>query len=308
VNAGCFEMGRGLSPRMPYGLLGDPRPIPVPDDVVHPEAAAWRTAVIANGGTVSSSTINAVKNFCQSIAADGLRDRFYRLNLFCGGNLSSALVPLYRGPAPTGTQYGNATDTNVNFVGGDYVETGSTGGLNGNGTSKYLATGLNPFDAGMVETDFHTSGYFREAINASGTFIGCVNSSAQRGVVFHPAYQTAGMYVRFGGLTNSGIENGSLSARTGLLLGVRRPGGAGFRNGANINATSVTTGSFAWNASAASPALFVFARNDAQVTPSPTPFNGRSQSYSIGLSMTDQQAADFHTAMQAFQTALTRNV
>lgn len=264
--------------------------------------------MIANGGSVSSTTLAAVNVFCKAVDSAGLRSLFYRLNLFCGGNLSSALVPLYRGPARTGTQHGNATDTNANFVSGDYVETGSTGGLNGNGTSKYLATGLNPFDAGMVETNFHTSGYFREAINTSGVFIGCVNSVAARGVLFYPAYQTSGMYVRFGGLVNSGIENGSLSARSGLLIGVRRPGGAGFRNGVNINATSVTTGSLAWNASSASPALFVFGRNDAQSVPNPVPFNGRSQSYSIGLSMTDQQAADFHAAMQAFQTALTRNV
>jgi hypothetical protein len=275
----------------------------------HPEAQAWRNAVIANGGTVSGSTLTAVSNFCRSIDAAGIRSRFYRLNLFCGTGLSAALVPLYRGQSRTGTQFGDTTDTNNGpFVSGDYVETGSTGGLNGNGTSKFLATGLNPFDAGMVETDFHASGYFRESINTSGVFIGCVNSAAQRGVIFHPAFQTLGMYVRFGGLVNSGIENGTLSARTGLLLGVRRPGGAGFRNGANINATSVTTGSLAWNASSASPALFVFNRNDQQASPSNQYFNGRSQAYSIGLSMTDQQAADFHTAMQAFQTALTRNV
>ena len=277
--------------------------------VSNADAQNWIDRVYANGGTVTSSTAQAVNTLCESIASAGIRDRFYRLNLFCGTGLNACLVPLYRGPSLGGTQYGGATDTNVGpFVSGDYVETGSTGGLNGNGTSKYLATGLNPFDAGMVETDFHTSGYFREAINTSGVFIGCVNSLAQRGVIFHPAFQTLGMYVRIGGLSNSGIENGSLSARSGLLLGVRRPGGAGFRNGENINATSITTGSLAWNASSASPALFVFARNDATGSPSVQPFAGRSQAYSIGLSMTDQQAADFHTAMQTFQTALTRNV
>jgi hypothetical protein len=275
--------------------------------VSNAEAQDWINRVYANGGTVSTSTASAVSTFCDAIEAAGIRDRFYRMGIFAGDNLNAALVPLYRGPTFGGTTYGNATDTNNGpFVSGDYTETGSTGGLTPNGTSKYLATGLNPFDAGMVETDFHTSGYFREAINTSGVFIGCVNSSAQRGVIFHPAYQAIGMYVRFGGLTNSGIENGTLSARTGLLLGVRRPGGAGFRNGSNINATSVTSGSLAWNDSSASPALFVFARNDATGSPSLQPFTGRSQAYSIGLSMTDQQAADFHTAMQAFQTALGR--
>jgi hypothetical protein len=277
---------------------------------VHPEAAAWRSAVVANGGSVSASTMRAVSKFCADIDAAGIRDRFYRLNLFAGTGLNAALVPLYRGQSRTGTQYGNTIDTNNGpFVSGDYAETGASGGLNGNGSSKYLATGLNPFDAGLAETDFHTAGYFRDAINTSGVFIGCVNPTAQRGVVFLPAFQTTGMYVRFGAaLPNSGIENGALSARDGLLLGVRRPGGVGFRNGVNIDAASNTTGSIAWIASADSPALFVFARNDTRPTPSLQLFSGRCQGYSVGLGMTDTQAAEYHTAMQSFQVALSRNL
>lgn len=56
----------------------------------HPEAQDWRNRVITNGGTVSGSTLTAVSNFCRSIDAAGLRDRFYRLNLFCGTGLSAA--------------------------------------------------------------------------------------------------------------------------------------------------------------------------------------------------------------------------
>jgi hypothetical protein len=286
----------------------------VTPQVANADAQSWITRVYNNGGTVSSTTAAAVNDFCNAIDAAGIRDRFYRLNLFCGGTsgtsagLAACLVPLYRGPAVGGTQYGGYIDTNSNFAVGDYAETGATGGLAGNGTSKYLATGLNPYDAGLSETDFHTSGYFRETQNTSGAFIGCVNSSAQRGVVFHPAYLTFGMYVRFGGLTDSGIENGTLSSRNGHLLGVRRPGGAGFKDGANINATSVTTGSVAWAASADSPSLYVFARNDVTASPSIAHYAGRSQAYSIGKGMTDAQAAAYYTAMQAFQTALSRNV
>lgn len=109
---------------------------------VHPEAAAWRTAVTSNGGSVSGTTLSAVDKFCKAIDTAGIRDRFYRLNLFCGTGLSAALVPLYRGPSRTGTQHGNTTDTNNNFVSGDYAETGATGGLKGDGSTKYLATGL----------------------------------------------------------------------------------------------------------------------------------------------------------------------
>ena len=106
---------------------------------VHPEAASWRTRVVANGGSVSATTMQAVDRFCRSIDSAGIRDRFYRMGIFAGSNLNAALVPLYRGPSLGGTQYGDATDTNNNFVAGDYAE---SNGLKGNGSTKYLATGL----------------------------------------------------------------------------------------------------------------------------------------------------------------------
>ena len=124
---------------------------------VHPEAAAWRSAVVANGGTVSGTTLKAVSDFCRSIDSAGIRDRFYRLNLFCGTGLEACLVPLYRGQSLTGTQIGNTTDTNSNFVSGDYAETGASGGLKGNGTNKRLDTGLA--GSSLSAGDRHLSSY-----------------------------------------------------------------------------------------------------------------------------------------------------
>ncbi len=290
-----------LARRWGASLVGAPA-------VANTDAQDWVDRVYGNGGTVSASTAAAVNNFCVAIDSAGIRGKFYRLNLFAGTGLNACLVPLYVGPTSLGIKYGNATDTNVGpFVSGDYNETGASGGLNGNGATKYLATGLNPYEAGLAETNFHAAGYFREVQNSSGVFIGCINSNATKGLVFHPAYATGGMYARFGGLLNSGIENGTLSSRNGLLMGVRRPEGVGFRSGQNINATSTTSGSQAWAASADSPALYVFARNDTQATPAPLPYSGRCQAYSVGKGMTDAQAAAYYTAMQTFQTALGRN-
>jgi hypothetical protein len=106
------------------------------------DAQGWIDRVYANGGTVSTSTANAVNTFCDAIDAAGIRDRFYRLNLFCGTGLNAALVPLYRNTSLAGPALGNATDTNSGalFVSGDYTEpTGLTGG-----TNKHLDTGLAP--------------------------------------------------------------------------------------------------------------------------------------------------------------------
>ena len=120
----------------------------VPRATAHPEASAWRSLVVANGGSVSATTLRAVSNFCAAIDAAGIRDRFARVNLFCGDSLNAALVPLYRSFTFGGQSLGNATDTNNAFVGvgTDYAETGAGGGLQGNGTSKRLDTGLNQDD------------------------------------------------------------------------------------------------------------------------------------------------------------------
>jgi len=105
----------------------------------HPEAADWRTRVIANGGAApSTTTMKAVSDFCKSIDSSGLRSLLWRVNPMAGSDLSSALVPLYRSNTALGLQ-GDATDTNSNFVSGDYV---ATSGLIGNGSSKRLSTGL----------------------------------------------------------------------------------------------------------------------------------------------------------------------
>jgi hypothetical protein len=118
----------------------------------HPEAAAWRSAVIANGGSASTSTVRAVSNFCAAIDAAGIRDRFYRLGIFAGSNLNAALVPLYLTPNSTVRnlfQFG--TDmTNAAWLGGGVgvvtrTATSEAGPL-GYGYATKLSTPTAPFD------------------------------------------------------------------------------------------------------------------------------------------------------------------
>lgn len=67
--------------------------------VSNADAQDWINRVYMQGGSVSRATADIVNTFCNSIDAAGLRDRFYRLNLFCGnsdGAVAAARVPLYR--------------------------------------------------------------------------------------------------------------------------------------------------------------------------------------------------------------------
>ena len=263
----------------------------------HPEALAWRDAVVANSGTVSASTLAAVTTFCRAIDSAGLRDRFYRLNLFCGDGLSAVLVPLYRGPSRTGTQYGNTADTNVNFVSGDYT---LASGLTGNGSNKYLQTGVSSsawITGGNVQS--HLAVYKRTSVN-SGALL-----SARSSTLVNNWELGAGGNVLGG-------SGGSFAIPTphDSFIGVTRTASTAivaFRRTV-LSAENTVSGTV----TGTSIPFAVFARND-QATDinayTPALFSNQTlAAYSIGAGLSVAQIALYDAAMQAFQTALGRNV
>jgi hypothetical protein len=276
----------------------------------HPEAMDWLARVTQAGSTASASTMRAVSDFCQDIDTAGIRGRFLRLNLFCGGDLSGALVPLYRSAALGSTVIGNATDTSVGFVTADFVETDIGGGLKGSSAVvKYINTGL-------VSTFLSSGTSAHVSVSASGmsetpdriiigTYNGggglmCIdeNNTASYGV-------NGGRATRLGStgpgtfpFTKSFVSNeqhliGSRESATKCVL---------YRNGQAVarNFTSVTI------TRTSNIPFYVFALNagNAAITAT-SPATARM--YSIGEGLGDTQAADFSAAVIAFNAALGRS-
>jgi len=275
-----------------------------PRQTIHPEAASWAARVVANGGSASGLTLNAVDKFCKAVDAAGIRSIFYRLNLFCGGTsgttvgLNSCVVPLYRGQSATGTQFGNTVDTPNLFGVGDYA---TAGGLTGGG-SKYLDTGFatNVLSAG----NRHIAAY--ERVRSGATFNTFLGSEAITGIA-HPftlGYNSSATTVQHGyGAFSPNLSAATLSA-VGLWLGVNTPSNTGviYRNGVQDATTTQ---------SAATPEasnIFVFALNRASASAAASFYTGTLGGYSIGLAMTATQALAYYNAMQAFQSALNRSV
>ena len=279
----------------------------------HPDAADWRSRVITNGGTVSGTTMKAVDTFVRSIASAGIRDRFYRLNLFCGTGLNAALVPLYRAASLGGTQLGSVTDTNAGglFVSGDYNETGASGGLTGSGT-RYLTTGLLTSAIPAIATG-HLSAYTMTGFSAASAY-GLV-ASFSRGFdgsnyygIEANAGNTAGTMSGSWGSTFAGrlTATSANGAGIGFVATSRIAGDDNrlYRNGSQIGTTQTvpTTpvanngGGFSVFASMAQSGSIAFS---AAV---------RMGGYSIGTGLTAAEMTAYNAAMQAFQTALTRNV
>jgi len=262
---------------------------------VHPEAAAWRSAVVANGGSVSATTLKAVADFCKAIDGYGLRDRFYRLNLFVGDGLNAALVPLYRGPSRTGTQYGNATDTNVGtFVSGDYSE---SVGLDGNGTN-HLNTGLNanvlPADPHIgIWSDFATASTSNRSLGGFDTF-GTANNSFWN--IFQNAVGTGGNVRNFTTLA-AASPTYTTSGQSHVLMT-----GNGSHEVYVDGAQEATASNTAWSAPAVPVYIFATRRSGTAADPAFSVISA----YSLGDDLTATQAADFYTALAAFQTTMGR--
>jgi hypothetical protein len=272
-----------------------------PRQTLHPEAANWAARVVANGGSVSGSTLSAVDKFCKAIDAAGIRSLMYRANLFAGTGLNACLVPLYRGPSLGGTQFGNTTDTNVGpFVTGDYSETGASGGLTGNGSSKYLQTGLSSsafITGGNVRS--HLAVYKRTSVN-SGVLL------SARSTALSTAWEFGAGGNVLGGLTGSF----PVPSTHDSFIGVTRTTSTDVVAFRRTSLASVNTASA--SVTGTSIPFAVFARNDQSTDTNAYTANLFSNqtlaAYSIGMGLDETQLAAYDAAMQAFQTALSRNV
>jgi hypothetical protein len=270
----------------------------------HPEAADWRSRVIANGGSVSGSTLKAVSDFCKAIDNAGIRDRFYRLNLFCGNSdsaLNAVRTPLYRANSFTASPLGNATDENTGtFAQGDYAE---NNGLLGNGTTKYLSTGLAMTFLGSNQVHMFASFVpdasinFRFLVAARANLAGSLSMETvyngttinrPRVAIFATGTQPANSASPITGRTQflCQIESGT------TISSYTRNVDVGTTTGAAYSSTNTT-------------AFLIFAGN--QVGTGITGyFHSRIDSYSIGAAFTTAGRTAYHDALTTFRAALGR--
>ena len=261
----------------------------------------WVNRVVAAGGTVSSGTQSAALTFLQAVYAADLRGEFVRLNLFAGDSLTAALIPLIRSASYGDPVVGNASDTNTNFVSADYAE-GT--GLTGNGSSKYLSTGVTPETLPSVisvhlaasGTSFPTSG----TVAIVGSFDGVAPSLCWLG----SAITVSGVSraaLRSGTFTDGQFPVVTPSATESHLVGTRTSATAAalYRGGSSVATSTTKT-----TPSVSARSLFVFASSNGAGVANYS--SARLTSYSIGRGLTASQVSAYSTAMIAFQAALGR--
>jgi hypothetical protein len=255
------------------------------------DARAWAANVLTNSGTYSTATLVAVSNFCRSAKAAGIWSKLTRVNLFAGDQLAAALAPLKVGG-------GNATDTNVNFVSGDYTE---ATGLTGNGSTKYLDSGLQA--SALTLNDTHLAFYNRASVANGNVHMGARDGSFNGVFLAAPLAADQKVYSDI----YSGAGGGRLASASaigtpyGFIVGSRTAANLHtiYRNGSSIGSNTTTNGSL--------PALNIYvvggnANGTALYTSNP------AGAYSIGSGLTAGEVASYATIMEAFQDALNRGV
>lgn len=243
------------------------------------DAVAFFGRVTTAGGTLSLTEKAAVNTLVVQMKADGI------------WTLMKAIYPMVGASAAACAQNLKSSSFTGTFTSGwTFASTGVTG----NGTSAYFDTGLNASTDLTLSTN-HFSYYSRTS--------SVVAVTVEMGV-FQSAFvhlRTAVNYVAGGVSSLASFTTTTTSA--GFWLGSKTANNSrkAIYNG-SVQATSTVGDTTAY------PNLNVYieARNDSG---SAAVFSDKQCAFaSIGDGLTDTEASNFYTAVQAFQTTLSRQV
>lgn len=258
-----------------------------------PVVGDWYNRVFNNGGTVKAATAQAVNTFVKAAKANGYWSKIERINLYAGDQLAACLTPLKIGS-------GTATDVPAAFVEADYAE---NVGLKGNTTSKWLNTGV-PGNF-TTQDNRHLSVYERSRPSAvAKRDIGLESASSTDPWMLNAATLDSIRYISGATLVACDVA-GLTGVAAGHVLGQNNLSVTNiqiYRNGVKISDLNTASA----QSVVQTHAIGVHASNRGTGRIGYT--DGILAGYSIGLTLTQAEITAYNTDMQAFQTALGRNV
>ena len=261
--------------------------------LVQPSAPSYgtlTTAWIAETGETDLTILGALNTLESDMATYGLTSKMKALYPFVGGTAAKHKF-----------NFMDARDLDAAFrltFNGGWTHS-STGALP-NGTNAYADTYLNPV-TNLTNSSNHLSYYSRTATVGITIEMGNINSASS--LIFH--LRPAVNY--FSGATFTGanpLNFTSTSNSNGFWMGSKRSNTdrAIFKNGIN-EATNTVNDATVFN----SWSIYLGASN--LQTNTPYFYSSKECAFStIGDGLTNAEAANFYTAVQAFQTTLSRNV
>jgi hypothetical protein len=252
-----------------------------------PDALAFFARVTAAGGSLTATEKSAVNTLVVSMKANSIWTPMKAIYPMVGASAAACAQNL-KSSSFTGTFSSGVT----------FASTGVTG----NGTSAYFDTAYNPVTQSDSQTSFYMTIYIRTNSNLGNAYDIGNGSNLTTGPKFTgiiTRYPTNRQYIAVA--DPYGTQNASTDSR-GFYSGGTN-GSAGqilYKNGTNVlSGTSAQQGFQSNN-------LWVMAANDAGGFSTFSNKENAFASISTGLSPT--QNSNLYTAVQAFQTTLSRQV
>jgi hypothetical protein len=255
-----------------------------------PDAQAFFDRVTAAGGSLSATEKSAVNTLVIQMKSAGIWSSM------------KAIYPMVGAGAAACSRNLKADEFNGAFSSGwTFASTGATP----NGTSAYMDTNLTP-SSSLTQNSTHLSYYSRTNIANQFQFeIGCFNLAALGlgSSSFSISYASPSNSFRLRVSTATPTTNYTVTDTRGFFVGNRTNATQQkiYNAGALVN-------TFSANSDGLSTIQMALAANRISAGALGDYSSKQCAFASIGDGLTDTQASDFYTAVQAFQTTLSRNV
>ena len=249
---------------------------------IDPDAAAFFGRVTAAGGTLSATEQTAVNTLVLDLKANSLWTPM------------KAIYPMVGASAAACAQNLKSSSFTGTFTSGwTFASTGVTG----NGTSAYMNTFFNPAnESSVASNDFSMGVYLRTQVGGTDSQMG--NFGAGGDVLMIANFSgTNVLYRLFTTLDNTGANSGNVSKGLTSLSTLTTSTQKVYKQGTLIyTGTSTTT-------IKGSKDIYVGGINGIGL------YSSAQFAFSyIGNGLTDTNVSNYDTAVQAFQTTLSRNV
>ncbi len=243
------------------------------------DAQAFIDRVYTAGGVLSTTEANAVNTLVIDMKDDGIWTKM------------KAIYPMVGASAATCAQNLKSSSFTGTFTSG---WTFASTGITPNGTSAYFNTNLN-YNSVIGLNSTHYSFYSRNNTTKSGFDMGCFAGGQENWMTMN--YVNRSYY--YPNTDGVAIVYGNT---IGYYLGTFTINSIKFFKNASLIASKTSTTYNSTN-------LNVFLGAVSQGSGGPLLYTDRECAFaSIGDGLTDTEASDFYTAVQAFQTTLSRNV
>jgi hypothetical protein len=251
-----------------------------------PDFLAWYAQILAAGGTASSGTQSAVRDFIVGCKADSIWDLLLDVGPLCGDSLPAALVKL--------KHLNSWVYSNHNFGAGDYSQ--DTGLAGGSSAMKWLGSSVLGTDLTLGSTGLGV--YNRSTASGGNCVFGAI--SGDNRLRFYAPWSDNILYSDQYDDLHELPSPSAISGALGWMFATRDGGGnhAIYRKATQLATTSVVGGSLP-----GSEIQFYRPNGDTPGTGAQT-----LAFLCITAGMNATQAAALYARVQAFQTALGRQV